>query len=52
MNYVVLRYFIVAGPFESDDIGEEQAPETHLIPIILHHSSWAAGRDFNHGFGL
>ncbi|MBT2718159.1 UDP-glucose 4-epimerase GalE [Bacillus sp. ISL-57] len=37
LNYVVLRYFNVAGAHESATIGESHDPETHLIPIILKH---------------
>ncbi|MED4288151.1 UDP-glucose 4-epimerase GalE [Priestia megaterium] len=37
LNYVVLRYFNVAGAHESATIGESHDPETHLIPIILQH---------------
>ena len=35
LNYVVLRYFNVAGAHPTEDIGEDHRPETHLIPIIL-----------------
>lgn len=35
INYVVLRYFNVAGAHKSGKIGEDHSPETHLIPIIL-----------------
>uniref|UniRef100_UPI00352AF154 hypothetical protein n=1 Tax=Bacillus wiedmannii TaxID=1890302 RepID=UPI00352AF154 len=35
MNYVVLRYFNVAGIKEDDSIGEANNHETHLIMIIL-----------------
>ncbi|MFD2613845.1 UDP-glucose 4-epimerase GalE [Paenibacillus gansuensis] len=35
MKYVSLRYFNAAGAHESGKIGEDHAPETHLIPIIL-----------------
>ncbi|MFC4736171.1 UDP-glucose 4-epimerase GalE [Bacillus daqingensis] len=35
MEYVVLRYFNVAGAHTTVDIGEDHDPETHLIPIIL-----------------
>ncbi|MGN7228731.1 UDP-glucose 4-epimerase GalE [Priestia megaterium] len=37
MNYIVLRYFNVAGAHQSGTIGESHDPETHLIPIILQH---------------
>lgn len=37
MNYIVLRYFNVAGAHQSGAIGESHDPETHLIPIILQH---------------
>lgn len=33
--YVVLRYFNTAGADPSHLIGEDHAPETHLIPLIL-----------------
>ncbi|WP_430602069.1 UDP-glucose 4-epimerase GalE [Enterococcus sp. DIV0724b] len=35
INYVVLRYFNVAGADLSGTIGEDHQPETHLIPIVL-----------------
>ncbi|ALR99964.1 UDP-glucose 4-epimerase [Enterococcus silesiacus] len=35
INYVVLRYFNVAGADLSGMIGEDHQPETHLIPIVL-----------------
>jgi UDP-glucose 4-epimerase len=35
INYVVLRYFNVAGAHESGSIGEDHTPETHLIPLVL-----------------
>ncbi|MBS4208267.1 UDP-glucose 4-epimerase GalE [Bacillus sp. FJAT-50079] len=35
IQYVVLRYFNVAGAHPNGIIGEDHNPETHLIPIIL-----------------
>ncbi|MFB7140170.1 UDP-glucose 4-epimerase GalE [Gottfriedia sp. NPDC056225] len=35
IKYVALRYFNVAGAKETGEIGEDHAPETHLIPSIL-----------------
>lgn len=35
IQYVVLRYFNVAGAHPTHDIGEDHDPETHLIPIVL-----------------
>ncbi|SFL93586.1 UDP-glucose 4-epimerase [Paenibacillus sp. 1_12] len=35
IKYVSLRYFNAAGAHASGRIGEDHAPETHLIPIIL-----------------
>ncbi|HEY0827846.1 MAG TPA: UDP-glucose 4-epimerase GalE [Bacilli bacterium] len=35
VKYVSLRYFNAAGAHESGQIGEDHAPETHLIPLIL-----------------
>ncbi|MFD0682073.1 MULTISPECIES: UDP-glucose 4-epimerase GalE [unclassified Paenibacillus] len=35
IKYVSLRYFNAAGAHKSGRIGEDHAPETHLIPIIL-----------------
>jgi UDP-glucose 4-epimerase len=35
IKYVSLRYFNAAGAHESGRIGEDHAPETHLIPLIL-----------------
>lgn len=35
IKYVPLRYFNVAGAKPDGTIGEDHAPETHLLPIIL-----------------
>lgn len=35
VRFVSLRYFNVAGALEDGTIGEDHAPETHLIPLIL-----------------
>jgi UDP-glucose 4-epimerase len=35
IKYVSLRYFNAAGAHRSGDIGEDHAPETHLIPVVL-----------------
>lgn len=35
LNYVSLRYFNACGADISGKIGEDHAPETHLIPLIL-----------------
>ena len=35
IHYVSLRYFNVAGALEDGSIGEDHAPETHLVPLIL-----------------
>lgn len=35
INYVILRYFNVAGADKSGKLGELHNPETHLIPLIL-----------------
>ncbi|KZZ83773.1 MULTISPECIES: UDP-glucose 4-epimerase GalE [Bacillaceae] len=35
LNYMVLRYFNVAGAHMDGKLGEDHQPETHLIPIIL-----------------
>lgn len=35
INYIVLRYFNVAGASLDGKIGERHNPETHLIPIIM-----------------
>jgi UDP-glucose 4-epimerase len=34
-RYVALRYFNAAGAHPSGEIGEDHAPETHLIPNLL-----------------
>ncbi|MBP2664728.1 MAG: galE [Firmicutes bacterium] len=34
-EYVSLRYFNAAGALKNGRIGEDHAPETHLIPLIL-----------------
>jgi UDP-glucose 4-epimerase len=36
LRYVSLRYFNAAGANENGCIGEDHAPETHLIPLVLH----------------
>lgn len=35
LNYVIFRYFNVAGADPDAEVGECHKPETHLIPIIL-----------------
>lgn len=35
IKYIALRYFNVAGAASDGSIGEDHAPETHLIPNIL-----------------
>ena len=35
VKYVALRYFNACGAHESGRIGEDHAPETHLIPLVL-----------------
>lgn len=35
MQYVSMRYFNVAGADPEGEIGENHAPETHLIPLVL-----------------
>ena len=35
LNYVIFRYFNVAGADPEGEIGEFHQPETHLIPLIL-----------------
>ncbi len=35
LNYIIFRYFNLAGADEECDIGENHFPETHLIPKIL-----------------
>ncbi len=34
-NYMVLRYFNVAGAYHDGTIGENHNPETHLIPNVI-----------------
>lgn len=34
-SYVALRYFNAAGAWPDGSIGEDHAPESHLIPLIL-----------------
>ena len=36
LNYVILRYFNVAGASTDSILGEDHHPENHLIPRILH----------------
>ncbi len=35
LGYAALRYFNAAGASPRGDIGEDHAPETHLVPLIL-----------------
>jgi len=35
LNYTVLRYFNAAGAHISGALGEDHAPESHLIPLVL-----------------
>lgn len=35
LKYCALRYFNACGAHPSGEIGEDHAPETHLIPILL-----------------
>jgi UDP-glucose-4-epimerase GalE len=35
LGYVALRYFNAAGAHPSGELGEDHAPETHLIPLAL-----------------
>ena len=35
LRYVALRYFNAAGAAGDGTIGEDHAPETHLIPLVL-----------------
>lgn len=35
IKYVALRYFNAAGADINGEIGEDHAPETHLIPLVL-----------------
>lgn len=37
LNSVALRYFNAAGAHESGEIGEDHAPQTHLISQVLRH---------------
>ncbi len=37
MEYIILRYFNVAGADPNGEIGEDHNPETHLIPSVLFH---------------
>jgi len=34
-NYMILRYFNVAGAYHDGSIGENHDPETHLIPNVI-----------------
>lgn len=35
LRYISLRYFNVSGAHADGSIGEDHAPETHLIPLVL-----------------
>ncbi|MGD9667568.1 MAG: UDP-glucose 4-epimerase GalE [Hyphomicrobiaceae bacterium] len=39
INYIALRYFNAAGADPDNAIGEDHAPETHLIPLALDAAS-------------
>lgn len=39
LQFVVLRYFNVAGADPAGDIGESHVPETHLVPLVLDAAS-------------
>lgn len=41
LRWAALRYFNAAGASRSGELGEDHAPETHLIPLVL---AVAAGR--------
>lgn len=49
IKWVALRYFNVAGAAEDGTIGEDHAPETHLVPIIL--QAGLGQRDYIEMFG-
>ncbi|MGI6161051.1 MAG: UDP-glucose 4-epimerase GalE [Christensenellales bacterium] len=49
IKYTCLRYFNAAGAHVSGEIGEDHAPETHLIPIVLQAA--AGKRDKLYVFG-
>ncbi len=44
IKYTALRYFNVAGAASDGTIGEDHAPETHLIPNILKSASKGDGQ--------
>ena len=35
LQYIALRYFNASGADDTGEIGEDHAPETHLIPLVL-----------------
>lgn len=35
LDYIALRYFNACGADDAGDIGEDHAPESHLIPLVL-----------------
>ena len=35
LSYMVLRYFNAAGADPDGELGEDHAPETHLIPLTI-----------------
>lgn len=43
INYVIYRFFNVAGASIDSEIGEWHVPETHLIPLALSHAKTGAG---------
>lgn len=49
LNYVIFRYFNVAGADSDAEIGECHQPETHLIPLILETISGRRGSLTIHG---
>ena len=49
LNFVIFRYFNVAGADPDGEIGEVHLPETHLIPLILDTITGARSRNEIYG---
>lgn len=48
MEYVIFRYFNLAGADEDGEMGEEHDPETHLIPNIIRNKQFELyGTDYD-----
>ena len=51
MNYIIFRFFNLAGADPDGEMGEEHEPETHLIPLMFrslnNEEFYIYGKDYN-----